>query len=61
MLILNYYLLQLSLEFILQSDGGTKWIKLTGGVPNISFRDLAIQRRENDLVCASFGRGILYS
>ena len=39
-------------------DGGSKWIKLTGGVPTIAFRDLAIQRRENDLVCASFGRGI---
>ncbi|MEE8207307.1 MAG: hypothetical protein V3T82_10175, partial [Nitrospinaceae bacterium] len=38
-------------------DGGKKWIKLTGGVPTISFRDLAIQRRENDLIGASFGRG----
>ena len=38
-------------------DGGSKWIKLKGGVPTISFRDLTIQRRENDLVCASFGRG----
>jgi photosystem II stability/assembly factor-like uncharacterized protein len=38
-------------------DGGAKWIKLSGGVPTISFRDLAIQRRENDLVGASFGRG----
>lgn len=38
-------------------DGGTKWIKLAGGVPTISFRDLAIQRRENDLIGASFGRG----
>jgi hypothetical protein len=37
-------------------DAGGKWIKLTGGVPTISFRDLAIQRRENDLVGASFGR-----
>jgi photosystem II stability/assembly factor-like uncharacterized protein len=37
-------------------DGGSKWIKLTGDVPTISFRDLAIQRRENDLVGASFGR-----
>ncbi|MCB0707605.1 MAG: glycosyl hydrolase [Saprospiraceae bacterium] len=35
---------------------GTTWTKLKGGVPTISFRDLAIQRRENDLVCASFGR-----
>ena len=38
-------------------DGGNKWIKLKGGIPTISFRDLTIQRRENDLVCASFGRG----
>jgi photosystem II stability/assembly factor-like uncharacterized protein len=38
-------------------NGGTRWTKLTGGVPTISFRDLAIQRRENDLVGASFGRG----
>ncbi len=39
-------------------DGGDKWIQLKGGLPNISFRDLAIQRRENDLVGGSFGRGI---
>lgn len=39
------------------TDGGKKWIELNGGVPTISFRDLAIQRRENDLVGASFGRG----
>ncbi|MEJ2722446.1 MAG: glycosyl hydrolase, partial [bacterium] len=38
-------------------DGGERWIKLEGGVPTISFRDLAIQRRENDLVGATFGRG----
>ena len=38
-------------------DGGGKWIKLSGGVPNIPFRDLAIQKRENDLVGATFGRG----
>ncbi len=38
-------------------DGGGRWIELTGDVPTISFRDLAIQRRENDLVGATFGRG----
>jgi photosystem II stability/assembly factor-like uncharacterized protein len=38
-------------------DGGGQWVKLTGDVPTISFRDLAIQRRENDLVGATFGRG----
>ncbi|MHC5002127.1 MAG: WD40/YVTN/BNR-like repeat-containing protein, partial [Planctomycetota bacterium] len=37
-------------------DGGWHWVKLTGGVPVIPFRDLAIQRRENDLVGATFGR-----
>ncbi len=38
-------------------DGGKKWVKLGGGAPTISFRDLVIQTRENDLVAASFGRG----
>ena len=37
-------------------NGGEKWMKFTGGVPNIPFRDLAIQQRENDLVGATFGR-----
>jgi photosystem II stability/assembly factor-like uncharacterized protein len=38
-------------------DAGARWIELEGGVPTIAFRDLAIQKRENDLVGASFGRG----
>ena len=38
-------------------NAGTAWVKLAGGVPTISFRDLAIQKRENDLIGASFGRG----
>jgi photosystem II stability/assembly factor-like uncharacterized protein len=38
-------------------DGGKRWLKLGGGVPTISFRDIEIQERENDLVGASFGRG----
>jgi photosystem II stability/assembly factor-like uncharacterized protein len=39
-------------------NGGTNWIKLKGGLPTISFRDITIQRSENDLVAGSFGRGI---
>jgi photosystem II stability/assembly factor-like uncharacterized protein len=39
-------------------DGGAKWIRLRGGLPTIQVRDMAIQRRENDLVLATFGRGI---
>jgi len=38
-------------------DGGRKWFQLKGGMPIIQVRDLAIQRRENDLVAATFGRG----
>ena len=37
-------------------NGGGAWTKLKGGVPNMSFRDLVIQQRENDLVGATFGR-----
>ncbi len=39
------------------TDGGDHWDELGGNVPTIPFRDLAIQRRENDLVGATFGRG----
>jgi hypothetical protein len=38
-------------------DGGKKWIQLKGGLPTIAVRDIAIQKRENDLVLATFGRG----
>ncbi|MGH9465476.1 MAG: WD40/YVTN/BNR-like repeat-containing protein [Thermoanaerobaculia bacterium] len=38
-------------------DGGGKWIELEGGMPTIAVRDLEIQRRENDLVVGTFGRG----
>lgn len=36
---------------------GANWVQLKGGVPTIPFRDIAIQKRDNDLVGASFGRG----
>jgi hypothetical protein len=38
-------------------DGGGRWIELGGGLPTIAVRDLAIQRRETDLVAGTFGRG----
>jgi photosystem II stability/assembly factor-like uncharacterized protein len=38
-------------------DRGKRWIQLKGGLPTIQVRDLAIQKRENDLVAATFGRG----
>jgi hypothetical protein len=39
-------------------NGGKQWIKLESGMPTIPIRDITIQRRENDLVAGSFGRGI---
>lgn len=39
------------------ADGGRKWVQLKGGLPIIPVRDIAIQRREGDLVAATFGRG----
>jgi len=39
-------------------DGGSKWIQLKGGLPTIAVRDIAIQPTENDLILATFGRGI---
>jgi len=39
-------------------NGGKNWMQLKSGIPTISIRDITIQRRENDLVAASFGRGI---
>ncbi len=39
------------------TDGGRKWVRISG-LPTIQVRDLAIQRRENDLVLGTFGRGI---
>ena len=38
-------------------DGGKKWLKLGSGLPTVAIRDIEIQREENDLVLASFGRG----
>lgn len=36
---------------------GENWYRFTNGVPTISFRDIKLHRRDNDLVGASFGRG----
>ncbi|MDH3253743.1 MAG: glycosyl hydrolase, partial [Acidobacteriota bacterium] len=39
-------------------DAGGSWVQLEGGIPVIAVRDLEIQRREDDLVVGTFGRGI---
>jgi photosystem II stability/assembly factor-like uncharacterized protein len=38
------------------TDGGKNWTKLSG-LPTIAVYDLDIQKRENDLIAATFGRG----
>jgi len=39
------------------NNGGQSWKALKAGLPTIAIRDIAIQKRETDLVLASFGRG----
>ena len=55
---INKNLFFLATEFgVYTSLNGCKnWQKLNG-TPNMGFRDLVIQKRESDLVAASFGRG----
>lgn len=53
-------LLFLGSEFgvYLSLDEGKNWLPFKGGMPVIAVRDIKIQARESDLVCATFGRGI---
>ena len=39
-------------------NGGQNWVQLKTNFPTIDVRDIEIQRRENDLVVGTFGRGI---
>ena len=39
------------------TDGGKVWAQMKNGLPTIPVRQIAIQKRENDLVIATFGRG----
>ncbi len=38
-------------------DGGASWTQLKGGLPTVAVKDMEIQKRESDLVIATFGRG----
>jgi photosystem II stability/assembly factor-like uncharacterized protein len=40
------------------NDGGKEWIKFMNGLPTTTVMDIEIQRRENDLVVSTFGRGV---
>ena len=56
---LNGDLLFVGTEFGLFTtvDGGRNWVALRGGAPMMQVRDMAVQKRETDLVLATFGRG----
>ncbi|NOY37837.1 MAG: glycosyl hydrolase [Chlorobi bacterium] len=56
---LNSDLLFAGTEFgvFFSADAGKHWTQLRSGIPTIAVKDLTIQRRENDLVLATFGRG----
>ena len=58
----NKNLLFLGTEFgvYFTNNGGDEWIKLKGGLPNISVRDIAIQKSENDLVLRNFWKRHIY-
>jgi photosystem II stability/assembly factor-like uncharacterized protein len=43
--------------FFFSNDGGKVWVQLKSGMPLIPVKDIAIQKRESDLVVATFGRG----
>ncbi|MBK7214393.1 MAG: glycosyl hydrolase, partial [Bacteroidales bacterium] len=43
--------------FFFSKDAGKIWVQLKSGMPAVPVRDIAIQKRENDLVVATFGRG----
>ncbi len=44
-------------SFFFSTDGGLHWNKLATGLPDVAVRDMTIQKEENDLVIATFGRG----
>ena len=39
------------------NDGGKSWTQIKEGIPTICIKDMTIQKRECDLIVASFGRG----
>lgn len=45
-------------SFFFSRDGGKTWVELHNGMPPVPVRDIALQSRENDIVVATFGRGI---
>ena len=43
--------------FYFSINGGEKWIQIKNGLPYVAVKDIALQKRESDIVIATFGRG----
>ncbi len=52
----NLFFLATEFGLFFTPNAGENWIELEGGAPTIAFRDVTVQRREDDVVAASFGR-----
>jgi photosystem II stability/assembly factor-like uncharacterized protein len=57
----NPNLLFLGTEFglFVTVDGGEQWAQFTGNLPNVAVHDIAIHPRENDVILATHGRGLM--
>lgn len=55
----NLLFLGTEMGLYLSIDGGEKWIRFNGNVPKVAVHDLFIHPRENDLILATHGRGIM--
>jgi photosystem II stability/assembly factor-like uncharacterized protein len=54
----NLYFCGTEFGFYFSLDAGKNWVELTSGLPeSICIKDIAIQREEDDIVLATFGRG----
>ncbi len=54
----NLLFLGTEYSLYISTNGGDSWFKHASGLPTIAIRDIEIQKRENDLCLATFGRGI---
>jgi hypothetical protein len=45
--------------FFVSNNGGKKWTPWTSGLAPIAIKDIAIQKREQDIALATFGRGFV--
>lgn len=54
----NLLFLGTEFSFYVSFDGGNKWIQFNSGLPTIAIRDIELQKRENDICLATFGRGL---